>query len=171
MASSTPSATPDPALLPALRTHPKYIFFTDFDGTITNEDSNDWMFLHLGLGRERRDQAFDDVLQGRTTFRQMFKEQMDAIALPFDRCLDLLRDAITLDAGFVDFLTWARRENVPVVVLSGGMEPTVRGLLGHLLGDEMLAGLPIVGNFQGVREGHQSVNEERGWEVVYRDER
>jgi len=31
--------------LPAMKTNPKFIFFTDFDGTITLFDSNDFMVI------------------------------------------------------------------------------------------------------------------------------
>ena len=43
-----------PIALPALKTNPKFIFFTDFDGTITNQDSNDYMTDNLGYGTALR---------------------------------------------------------------------------------------------------------------------
>jgi 2,3-diketo-5-methylthio-1-phosphopentane phosphatase len=156
--------------LPALKTNPKYIFFTDFDGTITQLDSNDYMFEHIGAGPEVRKTAFADVMHGRRTFREMFREQMDQVTLPFDKCIELLLANIKLDEGFKEFFVWARDNNVPIVVVSGGMEPVIRALLAHLLGEEEAESLRIVSSFVGARPG-KDINEEGGWELIYRDER
>ncbi|EHK99794.1 putative Uncharacterized phosphatase [Glarea lozoyensis 74030] len=150
-------STPSP--LPALKTSPKFIFFTDFDGTITQQDSNDFLVNTYGLGPTRRKELFQDVLFGRTSFRDAFKTMLDSVQLPLDH----------LDEGFKEFYEWARANNVPVVVLSGGMEPLIRALLGHLLGVEEGRGLVIMSNGVKAREGME-VGEEGGWEIEYRDE-
>jgi 2,3-diketo-5-methylthio-1-phosphopentane phosphatase len=156
--------------LPALATSPQFIFFTDFDGTITQQDSNDFMFDHLGLGPEIRKQGFEDVLAGRRTFRDMFQEMMDGITTPFDQCARLLRDNITLDEGFREFYLWARGNNIPVTILSGGMKPVIRALLAHLIGEEEARSLQIVSSDVCAREG-RDINDEGGWQIVYRDRR
>ncbi|KAG7287291.1 hypothetical protein NEMBOFW57_006799 [Staphylotrichum longicolle] len=158
-----------PIALPALKTNPKFIFFTDFDGTITQQDSNDFMTDNLGYGPELRKQGNEDVLFGRRDFRDAFRDMLDSIDTPFDRCIDLLRRNITLDPGFKDFFEWARENNVPIVVLSGGMEPIIRALLAHMLGQEAADSLQIVSNQVTSREG-KSINEAGGWQIVYHDE-
>jgi 2-hydroxy-3-keto-5-methylthiopentenyl-1-phosphate phosphatase len=50
---------------PALKTNPKFIFFTDFDGTITQQDSNDFMIEKFGIGPVVRKEMFQDILIGR----------------------------------------------------------------------------------------------------------
>lgn len=159
-----------PIALPALKTNPKFIFFTDFDGTITQQDSNDFMTDNLGYGPELRKQGNEDVLFGRRDFRDAFRDMLDSIDTPFDRCIDLLRRNITLDPGFKAFFEWARENNVPIVVLSGGMEPIIRALLAHMLGQEAADSLQIVSNQVTSREG-KSINEAGGWQIVYHDER
>ncbi|KAK3307240.1 HAD-like domain-containing protein [Chaetomium strumarium] len=158
-----------PIALPALKTKPKFIFFTDFDGTITQQDSNDFMTDNLGFGVELRRKGNEDVLHGRRDFRDAFRDMLDSVNTPFNECVDILRRNITLDPGFKQFYEWARENNVPIVVLSGGMEPIIRALLAHLLGQEAADELQIVSNDVAPREG-KSINEAGGWQIVYHDD-
>jgi 2-hydroxy-3-keto-5-methylthiopentenyl-1-phosphate phosphatase len=52
---------------PALKTNPKFIFFTDFDGTITQQDSNDFMIEKFGIGPVVRKEMFQDICSGPAT--------------------------------------------------------------------------------------------------------
>lgn len=49
------------------------------------------------------------------------------------------------------------------------MEPIIRALLVHLIGDEALD-MQIVSNNVAPREG-KSINEEGGWKIVFHDDR
>lgn len=91
-----------PNSLPALRTNPKYIF-TDFDGTITLQDSNDFMTDNLGFGVKKRQAGNADVLFSRSSFRDSFQSMMDSINTPFDKCIQILLENIKLDPGFKEF--------------------------------------------------------------------
>ncbi|KAF2964429.1 hypothetical protein GQX73_g9152 [Xylaria multiplex] len=155
--------------LPALRTNPKAIFFTDFDGTITLQDSNDWMTDNLGFGVELRRQGNKDVLYNGRPFRDAFQEMLDSVTKPFDQCLELLLQNVKLDPAFKDFATWCRANNVPIVVLSGGMQPVIRALLAHLVGEEEAAAMQIVSNDVKARPG-KSINDENGWDIEYHDD-
>jgi 2,3-diketo-5-methylthio-1-phosphopentane phosphatase len=155
---------------PALKTNPKFIFFTDFDGTVTQQDSNDFMIENFGIGPARRKGMFQDVLLGRRTFRDAFKEMLDGVTLPLNKCIEALLQNIALDEGFKEFYTWARENNIPVVVLSGGMEPIIRALLAHLIGEDEVKTLPILSNDVAPRPG-KSLEDEGGWEIAYRDDR
>lgn len=157
-----------PSALPAMKTSPKFIFFTDFDGTITLRDSNDFMTDNLGFGTALRKQGNMDVLNDTKTFRASFKEMLDSVTLPFDKCIETLLENIKLDPYFKEFMTWAKSENVPVVVLSGGMTPIIRALLVHLVGDDA-DDIEIVSNAVVPRDG-KSINEEGGWQVKFHDE-
>ncbi|KAI1631580.1 HAD-like domain-containing protein [Biscogniauxia mediterranea] len=155
--------------LPALRTRPKAIFFTDFDGTITLQDSNDWMTDNLGFGTELRKQGNADVLFGRRSFRDSFQDMLDSVKTPFDQCIAHLLKNIQLDPCFRDFFQWCRANNIPVVVLSGGMKPIIRALLAHLLGEKEVDEMQIVSNDVKARPG-MSINEEGGWDIAYHDD-
>ncbi|OBT75324.1 hypothetical protein VF21_04663 [Pseudogymnoascus sp. 05NY08] len=162
MGSSTP------AQLPAMATSPKHIFFTDFDGTITSRDSNDYMTDNLGFGQPTRLGLNRQVLANEITFRSAFKQMLDSVPTPFDQCTNILLERIELDPGFRAFYDWAKANNVPIVILSGGMTPIIRALLDKLL-DEDSSWMQIVSNDVGARPG-KSINEEKGWEIVFHDE-
>ncbi|KAI0802138.1 HAD-like domain-containing protein [Xylaria sp. FL0064] len=155
--------------LPALRTKPKAIFFTDFDGTITLQDSNDWMTDNLGFGVELRRKGNKDVLHNGRPFRDAFQEMLDSVTTPFDQCIKLLLENVKLDPAFKEFAAWCRENNVPIVVLSGGMQPVIRALLAHLVGEEEAAVMQIVSNDVKPRPG-KSINDENGWDIQYHDE-
>lgn len=153
---------------PALAKNPKFIFFTDFDGTITTADSNDYMTDNLGFGVEKRKQGNADVLYGRQHFRDSFQEMMDSIRTPYNECMDILCKNIKLDPGFKEFYAWAQENNVPIVILSGGMQPIIRALLDNLLGPGW--DIQIVSNDVAAREA-KHINEEGGWQIQFHDER
>jgi 2,3-diketo-5-methylthio-1-phosphopentane phosphatase len=155
--------------LPAMKTNPKFIFFTDFDGTVTQRDSNDFLTDNLGYGEKLRKQGNQDVLHDRISFRDSFREMMDSIKSPYDQCIKTLVENITLDPYFKEFYDWTRANNVPVVVLSSGMVPIISALLQHLVGPEA-NDIQIVSNDVAPRDG-KSINEEGGWQIIFHDER
>ncbi len=153
---------------PALATDPKFIFFTDFDGTITTADSNDYMIDNLGCGAAQREADNGEVLAGRAHFRDMFYGMLDSVQTPFDECLRLLLANIKLDPGFKDFYNWAQAHNVPIVILSGGMEPVIRALLDKMLGPGW--DMQIVSNNVAPSAAGRSINEPGGWKIVFHDD-
>lgn len=157
-------------LLPALQNKPKYIFLTDFDGTITLQDSNDFMTDNIGFGAALRKKGNEDVLLEKRDFRDSFQEMMDSITAPYNECIDLLLKNIKLDPYFKEFFAYAQANNIPIVILSGGMEPVIRALLSHLLGEEEVKQIQIVSNNVKARPG-KDINEEKGWEIVFHDDR
>lgn len=156
------------SILPAMKTNPKFIFFSDFDGTITTRDSNDFLTDNVGYGQVLRKQGNQDVLNDKLSFRSSFQGMMDSVKLSYDQCIKLLVENIKLDPGFKEFYAWARQNNMPVVVLSSGMVPIIRALLVHFLGPEG-HDIQIVANNVAPREG-KSINEEGGWQIVFHDE-
>ena len=154
---------------PAMQTNPKFIFFTDFDGTITQSDSNDFLTDNLGYGQKLRKQGNQDVLQDKMSFRDSFQGMMDSIKTPYKQCIKTLLENIKLDPGFKEFHDWAKMNNMPIVVLSSGMEPIIRALLLHLIGKEA-EDIQIVSNDVASRDG-KSINEEGGWKIAFHDDR
>ncbi|KAF2459084.1 HAD-like domain-containing protein [Lineolata rhizophorae] len=154
--------------LPAMKTNPKFIFFTDFDGTITTQDSNDYMTDNIGYGRQKRRQGNIDTLEGKITFRDSFKGMMDSVNKPYNECIDFLVQNIKLDPYFNEFFKWSLKNNVPVVVLSSGMEPIIKAILKNLIGPDYDK-MQVVGNNVKARPG-KSINEEGGWELDFHDD-
>ncbi|OJJ34643.1 hypothetical protein ASPWEDRAFT_171484 [Aspergillus wentii DTO 134E9] len=123
--------------LPYLKNHPSMIFFTDFDGTITLQDTNDYLVDNLGFGVEKREILEQELLNGNITFRDSFQAMLDSVRAPFDQCLQALQDNIQFDHQFTTFYHWAKKQNIPIVVLSSGMTPIIKALLENLLGSPL----------------------------------
>ncbi|KAF2750366.1 hypothetical protein M011DRAFT_456262 [Sporormia fimetaria CBS 119925] len=130
------------------------------------QDSNDFMTDTIGYGQEKRRQGNKDTLSGKITFRDSFKEMMNSVTKPFNECIDYLIANIKLDPGFKAFFEWSLQNNIPVVVLSSGMEPIIKALLQTLVGPDAEK-IQVLGNYVGALPG-KTVNEEGGWEIVYR---
>ena len=155
--------------LPALETNPKFIFFTDFDGTITLMDSNDYLTDNIGYGQKLRKQGNKDTLDGKISFRESFKGMMESVTTPYNQCVDLLVKNIKLDPYFKQFLDYAMATNIPVVVLSSGMVPIIEALLRHLVGEGGARYIQIVANNVKPKPG-KSIDDEDGWDLVFHDE-
>lgn len=148
--------------LSALKTNPKVILFTDFDGTVTLQDSNDYLTDNYGMGKARRVELNQEVLKGTMSFRETFQMMLESVKLPFQQCVDILLENIELDPGFSDFYTWALENNVPVVVLSSGMEPIIRALLGKLVGEHAKS-IEIISNQVRLEDNGKQ------WDIIYHD--
>ncbi|KAK5047002.1 hypothetical protein LTR84_006944 [Exophiala bonariae] len=150
-----------------LNAHPRVIFFTDFDGTITLQDTNDFITDQYGMGKEARRELFHAVIDETDTFRNTFQKMLDSWKMPFPQVLDILRDNITLDPHFKDFMVWARAHDVPVIVLSSGMVPVIETLLRHLLGEELMSDIDIVANGTQLRAPGNSLDKADGWTIKF----
>lgn len=145
------------------------LFFTDFDGTITLQDSNDTLTDVLGFGKELRRAGNKAVLDGKETFRDSFKQMMDSVKVPYKDCIQFLVENISMDEHFKDFLKYARSVNIPVVILSGGMLPIIKALMDHFVGDDA-KDIEIVSNDVRIRPGFKSLDEPGGWEIQFHDD-
>ncbi|KAJ5203347.1 hypothetical protein N7449_005426 [Penicillium cf. viridicatum] len=154
--------------LPYIETNPKLIFFTDFDGTITVDDSNDFMIDNLGFGREKRLALGNRVLDETLSFRDAFREMLESIKTPYDECIEILLKNMKLDPYFEEFYYWAKDNNVPIVILSSGMRPIISALLEKFLGHKPASHLTIISNEPVSRDG-KDINSEGGWQIEYRD--
>ncbi len=149
---------------------PKVIFFTDFDGTITLQDTNDFITDNYGHGAEKRASIMQDVLRDEVTFRDGFQEMLDTWNMPFPRVLQILSETIELDPRFKEFLAWAREKKVPVIVLSSGMIPVLKMLLRQLAGEELVKDLEIIANDTRLIPPKNSLDEANGWTIKFHDD-
>lgn len=141
----------------------KAVIFTDFDGTVTLQDSNDYLTDNYGFGKEARGKIFEGVLDGTTTFRDGFTRMIDSVKTPMPESLDILKKNIELDPGFKETFEWAQANNVPIVVVSSGMAPIIKALLTKLLGADAVEKIDIVANAVDLDSNEKMT-------VVYRDE-
>jgi 2,3-diketo-5-methylthio-1-phosphopentane phosphatase len=120
----------------------------------------------IGYGREKRRQGNLDCLNEKITFRDSFRDMMDSVTRPYDQCIQYLVDNIKLDPGFAEFFQWSLENNIPVVVLSSGMEPIIKALLEKLVGPSAKK-MQVLANDVGARPG-KDINQEGGWEILFR---
>ncbi|CAE6425895.1 unnamed protein product [Rhizoctonia solani] len=146
---------------PPLHKDSKFVILSDWDGTITNFDSNDYLTDNVGFGYEKRRASNKEVLLGNMTFRDSFKEMLDSVHLPFDECKELLKKNIKLDTGFKEFFEWCKANDVPFIIVSSGMAPLIRAVLSNLIGEEDAARIDIISN--DVR-----FDEDGSWHIIYR---
>jgi 2-hydroxy-3-keto-5-methylthiopentenyl-1-phosphate phosphatase len=95
--------------------------FSDFDGTVTDEDSNDFMIDNLGMGRPARRELLLKVLHEGLPFREAFHDMIDSVAAKysFEKCCELVKEAnIKLDPGFKGFYEFTKARDIPLILVS-----------------------------------------------------
>lgn len=131
---------------PPLYKDAPFVVLSDWDGTITNFDSNDYLTDNLGFGAKKRRELNIEILEGRITFRDAFRDMLESVPTPFDECKEVLKQNIKLDPGFKDFFKWCKAEGVPIIIVSSGMAPLIRAVLSNLIGEEDAKTIDIISN-------------------------
>src|SRR5690554_1817208 len=86
-----------------------------------------------------------------------------AVHKTIPECIEILQAHIKLDPGFAAFYRYCKSVDIPVIILSGGMDPIIRALLRTLLLEDEAAEIEIISNGVARRD-------EKGWEITFRDE-
>ena len=94
---------------------------------------------------------------------------IDSVTKPFPECIDYLVENIELDPYFNEYFQWALKNEIPTVIVSGGMEPIIRAILKNLVGPDSEK-LGIVSNDVMARPG-KTIDQVGGWSIKYHDER
>jgi 2-hydroxy-3-keto-5-methylthiopentenyl-1-phosphate phosphatase len=105
------------------------MIFVDFDGTITTEDTLVGA-LRMSVSEEEYRRRYDDLLHGRVTLSAVLREAFTKT--PSSKMADFVEyiRTVSLREGFSDFLDAMRELGIPVVVLSGGLEPMIEEKIG-----------------------------------------
>ncbi|TFY74016.1 hypothetical protein EWM64_g9996 [Hericium alpestre] len=160
----TADAAPESTLpYPPIHADKQFVVLSDWDGTITTRDSNDYLTDNLGMGIDKRRELNDDIVSGKSTFREDFRRMLDSVAAnghKFEECKKVLRENIVLDPGFKAFYKYCKAHDIPVIIVSSGMEPIIRAVLSNLLADEA-AGIEIISNAADVKA-------DDSWSIKYR---
>ncbi|KAF9002649.1 hypothetical protein BDZ89DRAFT_1169707 [Hymenopellis radicata] len=123
---------------PPLHKDKKFVVLSDWDGTITTFDSNDYMTDNLGFGKDLRRQGNLDILSGKVTFRDAFRDMLQSVVdngHGYEECKRVLRENIVLDHGFKTFHTFCVEHDIPIIIVSSGMEPTIRATIDIISND------------------------------------
>ena len=149
---STPPLQLSPLPKPSIMSAPlkyrdaKYVFLTDFDGTITLLDSNDHMVDTVGMGYTERRKINEEIVAERIGFRDGFRQMLESVKHPFEEMKELTRRDVKLDPGFKEFHAFAKENQIPIVVVSSGMTPIIRAIFSNLIGEEEAGKLDIISN-------------------------
>ena len=152
-----------------LNKKPKVIFFTDFDGTITLKDTNDYITDNHGFGFEKRRAGNKLILDGTDSFRDGFQKMIDSWQVSLTEMISILEQNIQLDPHFRNFVLWAKEHDVPIIVLSSGMVPVIAALLKKLLGEELMQDIEIIANETQLVAPGNSVDKKGGWNIKFHD--
>ncbi|KAH9029978.1 HAD-like domain-containing protein [Lactarius pseudohatsudake] len=160
----SPDNAPESTLpYPPIHEDKKFVVLSDWDGTITTYDSNDYMTDFLGYGKEKRREGNLEILAGRVTFRDAFREMLESVSKnghSFEECMQVLKDNIKLDSGFKEFFQYCKSQDIPVIIVSSGMEPLIRAILSNLVGDDA-NDIEIISN-------SVEVHKDGSWNIKYR---
>ncbi|KZP26899.1 hypothetical protein FIBSPDRAFT_781300 [Athelia psychrophila] len=159
------NAAPESALpYPPIHKGKKFVALSDWDGTITQLDSNDYLTDNLGMGKDARRVLSLDILEGKANFRDAFREELESVSAnghSFEECKKILRENMTLDPGFKDFYQWCKANDIPVIIVSSGMTPIIRTVLSNLIGEEDANDIDIISN-------DVDVHPDGKWNIKYR---
>jgi 2,3-diketo-5-methylthio-1-phosphopentane phosphatase len=145
---------------------PPALLFTDWDGTVTLQDSNDMLTDNLGMGHPARMLLNDRIISNEMTFRDAFQAMLKSVSNnghTLDECIDYLLKNIKLDPGFKETVEFCQSKGIPVIVVSSGMDKIIESLLHKLITEKRLQdSIEIYSNH--VKVSHHS------WDIVYRDD-
>ncbi|KAL9625207.1 MAG: hypothetical protein Q9160_000609 [Pyrenula sp. 1 TL-2023] len=94
---------------------------------------------------------------------------VDSWTTSMPETISILKSNIKLDPGFAAFYSWARKNSVPVVVLSSGMVPVIRAMLIHLVGPEA-ADIEIEANNVQPKPPLNDADQRGGWTIKFHDD-
>lgn len=121
--------------------------FCDFDGTISIEDATDVVLACFA------DSEWEDIerqwKRGLIGSGECMRRQI-ALIRPNRHELDALLDTVSIDPGFKAFLSYCRRSDIPLTIVSDGVDYFIR----HILARHGIGDLPIVANVLTHRFAH-----------------
>lgn len=137
----------------------KLHLFSDFDGTITEQDTLIFLTTRLGGGAPLIEQIGRALRAGEMSLRAGIAAEMRSIHRPFSAAVGLLRAEVRIDPGFAPLAAWCAQQQIPLTVLSAGF----RQLIDLFLPRAEFPHLQILAN-------EIEPDETRGWQCHFRDD-
>ncbi|KAG0221587.1 HAD-like domain-containing protein [Mortierella sp. GBAus27b] len=139
---------------------PRIEVFSDFDGTISMEDTG-CVLIDTGVGEAKRKEMDVKILNHEMTFLEAMDIWWGGVDLSLEEGLDMLRP-VHLDPGFLQFYAYIQSHQIPFSIVSCGLDILIENYMGWHLGEEEASKLTILANYGRV--------EDRRWLVRYRDD-
>lgn len=99
--------------------------FSDFDGTITDQDTLVFLASTLGGGTEMVQAIGRLIRENSLSLRDGIAAEMRSIRLPFSEAEALLREKVRIDPGFAPLAHWCQNHGIPLTVLSAGFHQII----------------------------------------------
>lgn len=96
----------------------KTIIISDFDGTISTQDTNDLLFKTYG--NSKNEQIENLYKRGKIGTKEGMLRHFQEINIDEENYSKFVLNKITLDSGFKRFYKMVREHNIPFIVVSGG---------------------------------------------------
>lgn len=135
----------------------KLYVFTDFDGTITEPDTIDLLGRQFDHPSERIEMK-EMFLSGLMRPKEWLGWEIGLVTVPLEEALEFLRSRVVIDPAFPPFARWCKSHDIPLTILSNGLEEIIHSLLGRY----ELDSIRIEAN--RLREGCVP------WKVIFRDD-
>ena len=132
--------------------------FSDFDGTITENDTLIFLTTHLGGGAKLIETIGRLLHDNTLSLSEGIAAEMRSIRRPFAEAEKLLREKVKIDPGFVPFARWCEAQQIPLTVLSAGFYQLIELFIQR----EEFPHMEILAN-------NLKPNEQIGWQCVFRD--
>ncbi|KAF8551592.1 hypothetical protein OG21DRAFT_1539945 [Imleria badia] len=128
----------------------KFVVLSDWDGTITTCDSNDYLTDNYGMGASQRIALNMEILEfdksGKTrgkSFKDAFELMLGSVSdngHSLEDCKTYLTTPIAADGrrpvdftdGFIDFKKFCDESDIPFTIVSSGMDELIRAVLMEL---------------------------------------
>ncbi|MDF7666541.1 MtnX-like HAD-IB family phosphatase [Orbaceae bacterium ESL0727] len=129
------------------------IVLCDFDGTISEKDVTDTLLSHFG--QAGCDELEEQWLAGEIGSQECMSKQIALLDANLDEVNQVLAE-LKIDPAFKTFVKIAQKQNIPVHIVSDGLDYAIRFILNrHGLGD-----LPIFAN-------HLLYDNDRRWRLEF----
>ena len=117
-----------------------YVIASDFDGTITCDDTIDMLFfVH---GNEENIQIEEAFIAGKASSCETMKRHFEAKKLSLSEYYEFLDIHIMIDPGFDEFLLEASKNKMPLYIISAGFTQGIK----RVLGEKRLSGVTVYAN-------------------------
>ncbi|KAF9204994.1 hypothetical protein BGZ49_004601 [Haplosporangium sp. Z 27] len=134
--------------------------FSDFDGTISMEDTG-CILIDTGIGEKTRKDMDRQIMNHELTFLKAMDIWWASVSLTFEEGLELLRP-VEIDSGFIKFYEYVQANKIPFSIVSCGLDVIIKSYMGWFLGEEEAQKLIIMANHGDIQG--------RKWNVTYWDE-
>ncbi|KAI9843596.1 MAG: hypothetical protein M1830_007690, partial [Pleopsidium flavum] len=90
------------------------------------------------------------IKSGERPFKEVFADMWGSLNIPLDQAFEVMKTSLRIDPGFQSFHNFCIQNNIPFHVLSAGLEPVLRRVLDHYLGEEGSTRIDVIANYADI---------------------